>query len=680
VKSTRLQLVSVTVIVILVFLASAFPIYSFGSAEIETAEIETLWSLVDKKSNDGTTDHYHATKMGLQYDTGIKKIENSIELINRTEIPNTPISPEFIALLINGNITVGESNRVGSNPEFVFIDNQSGISHSSPSYWNSSEFCGSIFECSVNFTSGWRDNKSLQVSTEATAKDTYSWITGGEIDVNQNERYELVTHMKLDDAVRNSHIGLEAYDATLKNWKQIKQCPAGIDGPLEWRQFSCEVIIPKSITKVRPILNAGWATQKNEPGVTFFDNVFMVRLTDLNSSSNVPIIFDPSLKTEVVAEELKRPTSMAFLGPNDFLVLGKTNGTVHRIINGTMLPEPLLDVNVGNLGERGLLGIAIDTSNKNPVSNGNSITVNTTKVFLFLTESKDSDNNKSEPLRNRIYRYDLENNRLVNPKLLLELPLTKKTIHNGGVVAIGPDNNIYTVVGDLEKYNNYSGTMALNTSWSGPDGRSGILRFTQNGQPVNRTGILGDEYPLNLYYAYGIRNGFGLDFDPITGKLWDTENGPDYGDEINLVEPGFNSGHPEILGMQVSPSIGDESRVANTLEDFDGKGKYSDPEYEWGETIGPTAVTFLDSDKLGKKYENDMFVGDFNNGIVYHFDLNKERTRLDIDSGLYHRLDEKIIFARGFGKITDIEVGPDGYLYIVSINPGKIFRIVPRSL
>ena len=75
-----------------------------------------------------------------------------------------------------------------------------------------------------------------------------------------------------------------------------------------------------------------------------------------------------------------------------------------------------------------------------------------------------------------------------------------------------------------------------------------------------------------------------------------------------------------------------------------------------------------------------MFVGDFNNGIVYHFDLNKERTRLDNDSGLYHRLDEKIIFARGFGKITDIEVGPDGYLYIVSINPGKIFRIVPRSL
>ena len=77
---------------------------------------------------------------------------------------------------------------------------------------------------------------------------------------------------------------------------------------------------------------------------------------------------------------------------------------------------------------------------------------------------------------------------------------------------------------------------------------AGVLRMTQNGQPVNDTGILGDEHPLDLYYAYGIRNSFGMDFDPITGNLWDTENGPSYGDEINLVEPGFNSGWQAITG------------------------------------------------------------------------------------------------------------------------------------
>ena len=72
-------------------------------------------------------------------------------------------------------------------------------------------------------------------------------------------------------------------------------------------------------------------------------------------------------------------------------------------------------------------------------------------------------------------------------------------------------------------------------------GRAGILRVTQDGRPVGH-GILGPDDPLNKYYAYGIRNSFGIDFDPLTGNLWDTENGPDYGDEINLVRPGFNSG------------------------------------------------------------------------------------------------------------------------------------------
>ena len=62
--------------------------------------------------------------------------------------------------------------------------------------------------------------------------------------------------------------------------------------------------------------------------------------------------------------------------------------------------------------------------------------------------------------------------------------------------------------------------------------------------------IIGDEDPLNKYYAYGIRNSFGIDFDPVTGKLWDTENGPGYGDEINLVEPGFNSGWSKVQGIR----------------------------------------------------------------------------------------------------------------------------------
>ena len=70
-----------------------------------------------------------------------------------------------------------------------------------------------------------------------------------------------------------------------------------------------------------------------------------------------------------------------------------------------------------------------------------------------------------------------------------------------------------------------------------------------DGKPVNNQGILGDISPLNLYYAYGIRNSFGIDFDPVTGNLWDTENGPAYADEINIVKPGFNSGYTPVGHM-----------------------------------------------------------------------------------------------------------------------------------
>jgi aldose sugar dehydrogenase len=75
------------------------------------------------------------------------------------------------------------------------------------------------------------------------------------------------------------------------------------------------------------------------------------------------------------------------------------------------------------------------------------------------------------------------------------------------------------------------------------------LTVDLDGKPIDGRGILGDNYPLVLYFAYGIRNSFGIDFDPLTGHLWDTENGPAYADEINLVKSGFNSGYVPVHGL-----------------------------------------------------------------------------------------------------------------------------------
>ena len=381
-----------------------------------------------------------------------------------------------------------------------------------------------------------------------------------------------------------------------------------------------------------------------------------------------PILSDPELTTELVTNGISFPTSMAFLGPDDILILEKNNGTVKRMVNGELLSEPLLQVNVSNQGERGMLGIAVQKNNGGP-----------TYVFLYYSEPvPNNDKNLSplvEPTVNRLYRYELDLNqgRLIKPKLMFALPASLKTNHNGGVVTIGPDNNVYTVVGDLVGHR----TLAQNQrSGNDADATGGILRVTPEGKPVD-DGILGNKYPLNLYYAYGIRNSFGIDFDSITGKLWDTENGDSYGDEVNLVESNFNSGWSRVQGMPplYSP-YSNKTFNPSDLVDFGGKGKYSDPEFSWDASVGVTAIKFLDSDKLGKKYKNDIFVGDFHNGYIYHFDLNKKRTGLSLNASLDDKVAnnkeelKQVIFGQGFGAITDIEVGPDGYLYVISLHQG----------
>jgi glucose/arabinose dehydrogenase len=398
-------------------------------------------------------------------------------------------------------------------------------------------------------------------------------------------------------------------------------------------------------------------------------------------SDSQPLFKDTNLTSELVFNgTINGITNMAILDTDDILVLERANGTVKRVVNGEMYPEPLIDLNV-TLTD-GLLGIATSENGSRKY------------VFLYYTEAprgfgKDVDvgnldqvasvNNTFGYIRecNCLYRYELLDNKLINGKLLLELPAKPGGIqHHGGEIIVGPDNYLYIVIGDLGGRDERGNTKAQNfKDGPDPDGRAGIIRVTQDGQPPDEL-VLGEEYPLNLYYAYGIRNSFGLDFDPVTDNLWDTENGPDYGDEINLVEPGFNSGWSKIMG----PTALKRNSNITDLEDFGGKGTYSDPKFTWMYPIGPTAIKFLDSGKLGKEYENDLFVADVNNGYIYHFELNHNRTELIMDDQIRGNVAyaPDLAFAKEFGGgITDLQVGPDGYLYVLS--DGGIFKIVSRK-
>jgi glucose/arabinose dehydrogenase len=387
-----------------------------------------------------------------------------------------------------------------------------------------------------------------------------------------------------------------------------------------------------------------------------------------------PSLANPFLKVELVVGGLELPTTMAFVGPDDFLVLEKDKGMVLRVTNGIISNKPLLDVNVANSIERGMLGVAVAKNDSR------------TYVFLYYTEinGNDSDDRKGlQPEANRVYRYELVGNKLVNPILLLDLPASPGQRHNGGAIEMGPDNNLYVPIGDVDASFKKPNPRTMTQNFGDgivADGRSGILRVTQDGNPVGE-GILGDSMPLKLYYAYGIRNSFGLGFDPVTKNLWNTENGPVHGDEINLVYPGFNSGWHEIYGFSYSQ----QKFETDKLVTFEGKGKYSEPKLVWGRTAGLTSLIFLNSDKLGTQYRNDMFVGDVHNGRIYHFKLNTDRTELVLFkslasksiTSLYATGVDKILFGQGFGGITDLTVGPDGYIYVVSIGQGKVFRIQP---
>jgi len=397
---------------------------------------------------------------------------------------------------------------------------------------------------------------------------------------------------------------------------------------------------------------------------------------------SIPILKDNNLKTELIVDKLKFPSGMEFIGNDDILVIEKNTGVVKRVTNGKVVAE-LLDFNVAKKSEQGLLGIAVLNISKTKYVD--KYNLDDKFVFIFVTETENQDD--GDILGNRIYRYDFVNGSLINPVLLLDLPYLPGPSHNGGVMRIGPDNNLYIVMGDLNRLKDPSGdTITQNLKeTSPPDGRGGVLRITPDGETVNDGFTLGDEGLLDKYYGYGIRNSFGIGFDNVTGYLWETENGSHYGDEINIVKPGFNSGWRQVLGLSdMYDEFTDNVFDSNQLINFNGNGKYYDPVLTWNDTIAPTTIAFIHSSTLGDEYEDDMLVGGVKNGTILHFDLNQTRTGLQLENGLSDRLVNNpsemnlAIFGTGFDIITDIKIDPfDGDLYVLAANPknGKIYKI-----
>jgi aldose sugar dehydrogenase len=417
---------------------------------------------------------------------------------------------------------------------------------------------------------------------------------------------------------------------------------------------------------------------------------------------SLPRLKDGSLGVELVADGLDKPTSMDYISNSDMIILQKDGEAVLVSTNGEASqnddPPIVVDVPVNTTRERGFLGIAVADS-----SSANNTGSTKTFVFLYYTESSEGDSN----IRNRIYRYewDAENMMLTRPTLILDLPAEPGPNHNGGKLIVekdggntGPQDSqdyyhLYAVIGDL----NRNGILQnFKDGTPDPDGTSVVFRLTFDGaaptdnsfSDSNVNGGVNNE--LSKYFAYGIRNSFGLTVDPLTDTLWMTENGPKKYDEINIVEQGFNSGWERVMG----PIERNNNKNTDDLVQLDGSSHYADPVFSWLESVGITDIEFLDSTKLGSKYANNIFVGDFTSGNLYFFTVNESRTGITFENredgaqnDQYSLMDlvadnqdelSAITFGTGFeGGITDIETGPDGYLYILTYN-GQLYKIVHK--
>jgi glucose/arabinose dehydrogenase len=303
--------------------------------------------------------------------------------------------------------------------------------------------------------------------------------------------------------------------------------------------------------------------------------------------------------------------------------------------------------------------------------------------------------------------------------------------HNGGVLRFGNDGKIYIIIGDNGRrgllQNITSGGPVPDDQFGGPEPDNAhltgvILRLNDDGTTPGdnpffnaNTGLAGEAATnVKKIFAYGVRNGFGMAFDPLTGNLWTQENGDDAFDEMNRVVPGFNGGWIQVMGplnridqfKSIESTYGagnlqqlrwPTSNIADTPQQALARmymlpgAQYTDPEFSWKYATAPAGIGFVKGGGLGRQYEGNMFVGASRttllNGFLFRFKFSDNRQHFKFsDSRLEDRVadnvdkfdqteSESLVIGHDFGVATDIETAPNGNVYVVSLSNGAIYEI-----
>ncbi len=462
--------------------------------------------------------------------------------------------------------------------------------------------------------------------------------------------------------------------------------------------------------------------------------------TPATAQSDGPTMLDPGLDVRTIVSGLVTPTSLAFLAPSDMLVLEKNTGRVQRVVGGAV-QGTVLDLAVNFGSERGLLGIALHPSFPSNPGVYLYWTESTTGADTNVLSNTPLLGNRVDRFVWNGSTLTFDRNLIRIRAIQQDAGQPERGNHDGGVIAFGRDGKLYVFVGDVGRrgqlQNLPCGPMATCPGPTVPDDQFGgpepddahltgvVLRLNDDGttpadNPFFAAGAArGGEVGANIQkiFSYGHRNSFGMAVDPVSGGLWLQENGDDSFSELNRVEPGMNGGWVQIMGpveriaqyKEIETTFGAMSlqqlrwpptNIADTPEEARSRlfmlpgAHYADPAFSWKWEVAPAGIGFVSGRALGPQFEGDLFMGAatplLEGGYLFHFNLTGNRRMIGVDDPrLEDRVadnlgkhditeSESLLIGRDFGVATDVETGPNGNIFVVSLTSGAVFEVFRR--
>jgi len=350
---------------------------------------------------------------------------------------------------------------------------------------------------------------------------------------------------------------------------------------------------------------------------------------------------DYFMEVETFAENLEVPWAIDFIDMTTALITERP-GRLRVVKNGELQPNPVQNTpQVLNEGQGGLLDVAVDPDYE---QNG--------WIYLAYSHALENSDGDRPPAMTRIVRGKIENNTWVNEQLLFEAPPeTYNTMrhHYGCRIVFDPWGYLYFAVGDRGR-----GFQAQDFTL--PNGK--VHRIHKDGRIPENNPYLYDETAMKSLYSLGNRNIQGMAIHPETGQLWTTEHGPMGGDELNLIEAGKNYGWETVTyGRNYNGTVITEVTHMPGMEQ---------PNFYWNPSLAVCGLDFYTGD-LFEKWKNRLLVGALKYEEVRLLQIEEDRV-----------VHEQVIF-KGAGRVRDISTGPDGAIYVVLNNPGKVVRLTPEN-